>query len=125
MGLLEKAGQILAQELTPVHEDLEKALNSFHSENPLFSVILASAPEKMNADEKNCFFDKLTRMVSLMGKAIPLSEQDTSRNLVLIPQSMDRELIAHRIDAALHVDITLAFDAESPGEALEKLKPFL
>jgi hypothetical protein len=146
MGLLEKANRILARgkitapaslyekglacigrssRLSSDNKSPQAALESFHKENPLFSVLLAAPSPNTNADEKNNLFGKLTRMVYLMGKVVPLSEDSAGRNLVLIPQSMDRELIAHRLEAALPVKIALAFDAGSPAEALEKLKPFL
>ena len=120
--------------IVPQGNPLETAIIRFNAENPVFSGILIRAPGNMDKKEKLFFLEKLSRMVSMAGKIILLPEKtpDTESGavsplmiLILLPQSTDKRLIAHHLDAALPVNIAVTFEAENPAEALGKLELFL
>jgi hypothetical protein len=101
---------------------VETSLVQYHKMNPLFSGILVDLPETIKDDEKDEFLQRVSHMTSLFGLVTPLSE---GRCMVLLPRNIDRALIAHRLKNSLKTGILESFDANSPGEALEILKPYL
>ena len=103
---------------------LEAALNRYYKLNRSFNGILATAPEDSTVKEKTEFFQKLLSVVSSFGMMIPLPAADSGKNLIIFPQSVDRELITHRLKTSFNISIPLFFDAASPGDVLEKVRPF-
>ena len=134
MGLLEKASRIAGGKAPAAASNAAKksdnvgirtAISRFSKKHPLFSIILGFAPDERKRGKKQEYLDDLVRMVSDRGEVIPLAKRDAGRSLILIPESMDRELVAHRIDASLNIKTVVAFDADNPADAMEKLKIYL
>ncbi|MDR3167288.1 MAG: hypothetical protein LBT93_05040 [Treponema sp.] len=67
------------------------------------------------------FLDRLSDMILCFGTAISLP---AGRSLVLMPSSLDRELIVHRISHSLNTPSLGAFRALDPDEAMKELQPF-
>ena len=53
-----------------------------------------------------------------------VEELAPGRVLVLLPGSMDRDLIAHRLKKNLDTEIPLVFSSSDPAEALQKIQPY-
>jgi hypothetical protein len=61
---------------------------------------------------------KLAGMIKYTGIVIPLSP---SRPLILLPSSVDRELIVHRLSKTLKAAPLFSFEAGSPKSVLSKI----
>jgi len=133
MGLLEKASKIAGRKNpsaanTAKKNDsaaVETAINRFSKKHSRFSIIFGFAPNEKKKGKNQEYLADLGRMVSDMGEVIPLAKRDAGRSLILLPESMDRELIAHRIDASLNIKTVVAFDTDNPADAMEKLRIYL
>ncbi|MDR2618765.1 MAG: hypothetical protein LBC62_07835 [Treponema sp.] len=100
---------------------VETSLIQYHKMNSVFGGILVDLPETIKDDEKDDFIQKVSRMTSLFGMVTALP---AGRCVVLLPRNIDRALIAHRLKNSLKTGILESFDAGSPGEAIEILKPY-
>jgi hypothetical protein len=100
---------------------VEANLTQYHKMNPAFSGILVDVPKTFTEAEREGFPHTVARMTSLFGLVTALP---SGRSLVLLPQSMDRDLIAHRLRASLKTETLEVFSADIPGEALKILKPY-
>ncbi|MDR2101839.1 MAG: hypothetical protein LBP43_04645 [Treponema sp.] len=78
------------------------------------------APSGEGGDKK--FLDRLSDMILCFGVAIGLP---AGRSLVLLPASLDRELVAHRISHSLNTPSLGSFKALDPEGAMKELQPFL
>jgi hypothetical protein len=103
MGLLSKAA-VKAK-------DAEYEIREYHKNQPSFQGIVLNIP----------FDQKISRMMSDLGAAVPLSRGHT---LALIPEDVDRELLAHRLSKSLNAPVLYQFEAGDPGEALGLLDPY-
>jgi hypothetical protein len=61
-------------------------------------------------------------MVSSFGSAFFLPPGNC---LVLFPETIDRELLAHRLSKGLAAQVLYHFQADDPGIALQRLIPYL
>jgi hypothetical protein len=66
--------------------------------------------------------EQLTVMVGALGLTIVLP---SARLLILLPTSLDRELIAHRLSLSLNTKALICFEADTPEKALELIQPYL
>jgi hypothetical protein len=103
MGLLSKAAVRFG--------DAEYEIREYHKTHPSFHGIILKFP----------FDPKLSQMVSHFGVAFALAPELC---LVLIPENMDRELLAHRLSKSLNVQVLDQFQAGDPGEVLDLLEPY-
>jgi hypothetical protein len=103
MGLLSKAAVKAG--------DAEYEIREYHKNQPSFQGIVL----------KIAFDQKLSRMLSGLGAAGFLSPENT---LVLIPETVDRELLAHRLSKSLNAQVLYQFEADDPGKALDLLEPY-
>jgi hypothetical protein len=103
MGLLSKAAVKVG--------DAEYEIREYHKTHPSFQGIILKFP----ADSK------LFRMVSHFGAAFALSPE---HSLVLLPEDVDRELLAHRLSKSLNAPVLDQFQSGDPGEALGLLEPY-
>jgi hypothetical protein len=103
MGLLSKAAVKAG--------DAEYEIREYHKNQPSFQGIVL----------KISFDQKISRIVSDLGAAVSLSWKNT---LVLIPEFLDRELLAHRLSKSLNAQVLYQFEADDPGEALYLLEPY-
>jgi len=104
MGLLSRANdnstELSSEELGFIESNCVEYNN--------FNCILFENPS--NAEDKTLFCQKVNTMIDKMGTVTSLS---TGRPLVMLPLSIDRELIAHRLSKTLNAKILLSFQADS------------
>jgi len=98
MGLLSRAND------NPFEPSLEAFIKKY---NNLNCIVFDCPP---NADDKTQFCQKINTMIDKTGAVIPLL---TGRLLIMLPLSIDRELIAHRLSKTLDAKILLSFQADS------------
>jgi hypothetical protein len=72
------------------------------------------------------FTNQVTTMVGALGLTIALSgsPKTPARPLILLPPTLDRELIAHRLQASLGAGVLVCFAANNPDKALELIQPY-
>jgi hypothetical protein len=68
----------------------------------------------------NTFLAQVSGMLSGTGDVVPLS---SGRALVLLPGTLDRELIAHRLSKSLNISPLLSFEARESENVINQIKP--
>jgi hypothetical protein len=113
MGLLEKAAAIIKKQMA-----VRTKITGYCQSNPDslggFQGILL---ENSNA----AFAKQVAIMVGALGLTLVLS---SSRFLILLPLTLDRELIAHRLSISLCAEVLICFAADNPDKALELIQPY-
>jgi len=81
--------------------------------------ILLENPDAANNEEKDLFFKKTEKMIGTAGATIliPLGHP-----LILLPKTLDRELIAHRISKSLKTKILVSFLANDPRTIVSRIQ---
>ena len=120
MGLLSRAAD--AEKPSAEPNALEEKIAQYHETNASFHCLVFEQPGSAGTDEAAGFFNKVSEMINKSGSVIPLS---LNRPLILLPITLDRELIAHRISKSLKTIPLLSFEANNPENALSILKPLL
>jgi hypothetical protein len=108
--------------LQKTKDGFEEILEQYHSSNSSIGGMIIEIPEDLRKLEDKEGIKKISSMVSHFAMAEELS---SGRCLVLFPESLDRELIAHRLKNNLGTDIPLIFSTGSPAETLQKIRPYL
>ena len=121
MGLLSRAADRSSAE-PPETNTLEESIARYYEDNGNFHCLVFEYPASAGGDEKAGLINKVSEMINKAGLVVPLS---LSRPLILLPLSIDRELIAHRISKSLKTMPLLSFEANNPENALSKLKSLL
>ena len=119
MGLLSRAAgsTALAEDLDTEDSDTIKSkISQYYGDSVNFSCILLDNPGRKNA--KDDFCDIVAKMVQYTGAVIPFSGD---RPLILLPHTMDRELIAHRLSKNLHARVLLSFEADNPQKVISQI----
>ena len=93
-------------------------IDQFYHTHSEFNCILLEIPAGMEGDDIVSFCKKVTAMISMTGIVVTL---ESGRPLVLLPETMDRELIAHRLSKALNTKPLLSFSAHSTKDVLDRL----
>jgi hypothetical protein len=129
MGLLNKA---LFQEKAVVTKKTTSTKNNrglldqitrYHRANSLFyCVVFETLPGKQTKKQNTKFFEDINALIGTLGTVIDLP---TRRVLALIPHSLDRAVITHRISKSLGASVVDDFEADSPGAAFEKVQDYL
>lgn len=112
MGLLSKAASWGI-------EQIKKELIQYHTVEGVLTGIIFEAPEVTEPPG-----DRDQAAVITASFAVTLS-LPAFRCLMLLPSSIDTELAAHRISKTLKREALCTFESESPGEVLERLRPYL
>jgi hypothetical protein len=102
--------------------DIKAVLAKYHRSNPSFQGIILEPPGNSGEDEKNSFAGDIAERVSSFGIVVPLPSR---RNLILCPQSLDRELAAHRLSKDTRAVCALTFEADTPSGAFDLIQPYL
>jgi len=68
------------------------------------------------------FSRKVTEIVNTLGTVIPLTP---ARPLVLIPNTVDCELISHRLARSLNSTPIISFESDSAEKAINRIKPLI
>jgi len=110
------------QEDAPEINALEEKIAQYHENYADFHCLVFDLPNSESEDDKDNFFEKVSNMINKAGSVIPLS---MNRPLILLPVTMDRELIAHRISKSLKTMPLLSFEANNPENALNKINSLL
>jgi len=113
MGLLSRAAD---------KSPLEKEIAQYHETNAAFHCLVFESSGSAGDDDKTGSHKKFSDMINIAGSVIPLP---LNRSLILLPIAKDRELIAHRISKSLKTTQLLSFEADSPENALNKIRPLL
>jgi hypothetical protein len=93
--------------------------NTFTSVN---GIILAYPPNYDEKKEGESFCNQVNRMTAALGTAIPLSAR---YSLVLFSNTVDRELLAHRLSRSLETEVPVVFQADNVNAVVEYIRPFL
>jgi hypothetical protein len=110
MGLLSRAND------NPIEPSLEAFIKKYGDEYNNLNCMVVECPP--NTDNKTQFCQKINTMIDKTGAVIPLS---TGRPLIMLPLSVDRELIAHRLSKTLNVKILLSFQADSSEIVMKRI----
>ena len=95
-------------------EDLKATLEQYHKlYSSMGGIIIKISKEEI---------PQLNPMVSHFALVEDLA---TGHCLILFPESLDRDLIAHRLEKNLNTEIPLIFSAKNPAEVLEKIRQYL
>jgi hypothetical protein len=98
----------------------EELIKKYCGEFNNSSCILFENPS--NEGEKTQFCQKVNTMIDKMGAVISLS---TGCPLIMLPLSIDRELIAHRLSKTLNAKIHLSFQADNSEIVIDRINSML
>jgi hypothetical protein len=85
--------------------------------------IVLSYPK--NYDEKKegeSFNQQVNRIITALGTAVPLSPR---YSLVLFSNTIDRELLAHRLSRSLETETPVIFKSDNAASVVEYIRPYL
>jgi hypothetical protein len=85
--------------------------------------IVLSYPQ--NYDEKKegeSFNRQVNRIIAVLGTAVPLSSR---YSLVLFSNTIDRELLAHRLSRSLKAETPVIFQSDNAASVVEYIRPYL
>ncbi|MDR2136444.1 MAG: hypothetical protein LBO76_07500 [Treponema sp.] len=102
-----------------LQNEIIKYCNTFTS---VHGIVLAYPPDYDEKKEGEPFCGQVNRIVAALGSAVPLSPRHT---LVLFSNTVDRELLAHRLSKSLAAEVPVVFQAESVDIVAEYIRPFL
>jgi hypothetical protein len=101
---------------------LEAAIVQYNKINAQFNGIVLDPPAGMAEEQAEDFNKMLYNMVALLGITMVLP---SSHSLILLPGTLDKELIAHRLSRSLNARALMVFEAKSSGEALDLIRSYL
>jgi hypothetical protein len=125
MGLLSKAVVKVNPELDKtgqVQREIADEIRQYLKNQSVFQGIILKFPPGETGEAEADFAGKVSRMVSSFGSVFPLSAGNC---LLLLPETMDRELLAHRLSQSLKTRVLYQFQADDPGMAIIQLGPYL
>jgi hypothetical protein len=106
----------------PGEPGVKTVLVKYHKGNPQFQGIILEVPGESGEEEKKNFLKDIAGRVSSFGIVLPLPSH---RYLILCPQSLDRELAAHRLSKDTHALRVLTFETDTPDGAFGLIQPYL
>ncbi|MCL2206345.1 MAG: hypothetical protein FWB82_07510 [Treponema sp.] len=92
----------------------EREIALFHKTHPFFSCVVL---EDSLSGEIN-FCQEVSAMLDSSATVVTLKEKIL---LILLPQSKDRDLIAHRLSHTLSAKVLFSFDSEDPSAAFSNI----
>jgi len=101
---------------------LQKQIRGYNKMYAVFNCIILENPFADEDADRITFLQKVTETVGVTGTVLALS---SDRPLILLPESMDRELIAHRLSKTLNTRPLLSFNADSPENVFEHLQSLI
>jgi hypothetical protein len=102
----------------PVREALER----YWLQNSSFQGIILGLPKYAGEGKEKKFFDMVTLMVASFGYTVSLPAKSI---LILFSKTRDRELLTHRLVKTLRTRALVSFEAESPEDALSRIRSCL
>ena len=103
-------------------DTLKEKIADYHNIHPVLNCILLEIPESANEEEKADFCKKVSNMLSMTGTVLSLSG---GLPLILLPDQIDRDLIAHRLSKSLKTKSLMSFEADSPENVYRKIQSLL
>jgi hypothetical protein len=118
MGLREKILSKKSQwDLDETGEGARSKIAEYQQSYASFQGIVLEAPVGAEA-----FAKQVRAMVGALGQAFCVPPK---RALVLLPPTLDRKTIAHRLSASLAAEVLSCFEADTADKALELIQPYL
>jgi hypothetical protein len=85
--------------------------------------IILSYPKNFSEEkEGESFIRQLSRITAALGTAVSLSPR---YSLVLFSNTIDRELLAHRLSRTLEAETPVVFQSDNVASVVEYIRPFL
>ncbi|WP_010255901.1 hypothetical protein [Treponema primitia] len=103
-------------------EGIRTKITGYHQNNTDFQGILLEAPAVAPKSSNAPFAEHVSVMAGAFG---PLIVLPSKRVLVLLPPSLDREIVAHRLSKSLGAEVLVCFETDVPDKALELIQPYL
>ena len=94
---------------------LEELINHYLREYKNFGCVVFEKPH--NKTEKDVC-KELIEMLDILGDVVPLTPE---RQLILLPPTLDRDLIAHRLSKNINIKAILSFQANNPESAFRNI----
>jgi len=124
MGLLRRIEDTVTGEAAPAETGtsrkvpgvLKEKIAQYHSIYRDLNCILIEIPDHTGDKINMC--KRISKIIDKNGTVITLP---SGQPLVLLPPSMDHELIAHRLVRSLDVKALLSFEADSPEKVISRL----
>ncbi|MDR0670246.1 MAG: hypothetical protein LBF95_09210 [Treponema sp.] len=102
-----------------LQNEIIKYCNTFTS---VHGIVLACPRSYDEEKERETFCGQVSRIVAALGSAVPLSSRHI---LVLFSNTIDRELLAHRLSKSLETEAPVVFQADNVNAVVEYIRPFL
>jgi hypothetical protein len=99
--------------------EIIKYCNTFTS---VHGIVIAYPHDYDEKEEGESFCNQVNRITAALGTALPLSARYT---LVLFSNTVDRELLAHRLSRSLETETPVVFLADNVDAVVEFIRPFL
>jgi hypothetical protein len=103
--------------------ELKNEIIKYHNTYTLVHGIVLAYPK--NYDEKKegeSFCGQLNRIVATLGSAVPLP---SGHSLVLFSNTVDRDLLAHRLSGSLETEAPVVFQADDIKTLMDYIRPYL
>ena len=98
---------------------LEREIIKFQQTHNEVNCIIFDTPA---GEDGAVFLDKVSKMINTLGSVIPISPE---RLLILLPSTVDWELLSHRLSKKLNTTPLISFEAESPQNILNRVKSLM
>jgi len=103
-------------------DTLKEKIADYHHIYPELNCILLELPEAIDEVEKADFCKKVSNMLSMTGTVLSLPG---GLPLILLPNQVDRDLIAHRLSKSLKTKSLMSFEADSPENVYSEIQSLL
>jgi hypothetical protein len=85
--------------------------------------LVISYPPKYDAEkEGESFNQQLNRIITALGTAVSLPSR---HSLLLFSNTIDQELLAHRLSKSLEAEIPVVFQSDNAASVVEYIRPYL
>jgi hypothetical protein len=85
--------------------------------------IVISYPPNYDAEkEGESFNQQLNRIITALGTAVSLPSR---HSLILFSNTIDRDLLAHRLSKSLEAEIPVVFQSDNAASVVEYIRPYL
>jgi hypothetical protein len=102
-----------------------KEIAAYAARHPKLSGVVFDFPRSATREEAAILSGLMRSAVSSIGVAVKLrSDSRSTRTLVLIPASLDNELVSHRIRANFQIKKSRAFPSIGPNDVKTILKNY-
>ena len=117
MGLLSRAAELITEDSGEDSKTLKDKIAQYHRRNADFNCIVLEIPNSTGKDKIN-FCEKVSGIIHTAGIVIPLP---SGRPLILLPPTINRELIVHRLSKSLNTSALSSFEAEDTETVLSRI----